>query len=69
MTHKDKKQYRVYQEEIKLRSKINELLSDFARKEGLKADNISIRENEWYKGTEDVPMFVIDISYKPTYLE
>ena len=68
MTKKDEEQKRVYDEEVKLRSKINKLLADFAKKEGLKAVDIAIRDNEWYRGDEEIPMFVIDIVYKPTYL-
>mgnify|MGYP007057731926 CR=1 FL=1 len=68
MTEKDKGQKRIHDEEVILRSKINTLLGNFARKNGLKAVGIAIEDNQWYKGSKEVPMFVIDIAYKPTYM-
>lgn len=55
--------------DVQLRSKINKLLGDFARKYGLKAVDIVIEPNPWYKGDKDVPMFSIGIVYKPCYKE
>ena len=69
MTPKEKKHMKVYDAEIKLRSQINDLLGDFARNYGLKASEILIEPNEWYKGDKSVPMFSISIVYKPCYME
>lgn len=69
MKAKEKEHKRICDAEIALRSKINELLSNFARKEGLKATAISIGYNQWYKGEKNVPMFDIDILYKHCYME
>ena len=68
MTTNDKENQKKYDEELKLRSKINKLLGDFARKEGLEAFAIEIGRNPWYKGDKNTPMFSINIVYKPCYL-
>ena len=60
---------KVVDADVQLRSKINKLLGDFARKYGLKAVDITIQPNPWYKGYKDVPMFSIAIVYKPCYKE
>lgn len=71
MTRKDKEHYKRHNDEMALRSEIGKLIENFTRKYGLKAVNIDLFENEWYKGNPDdnIPIYNIFIAYKPTYME
>lgn len=69
MTPTEKRHYKTFSDDVKLRNDINHLLEDFAKKHGLKASEIYIRDNDWYRGQDDAPMFSIDITYKPCYME
>ena len=69
MTNKDKKAKKRVDDEIKLKTKISELLRDFSKEYDVELVGIDIRKNEFYPDKSlDIPMYIMDFYWKFDYL-
>lgn len=69
MTNKDKKAKKRVDDEIKLKTKISELLRDFSKEYDVELVGIDIRKNEFYPDKSlDIPMYNMDFYWKFDYL-
>lgn len=66
MTNKDKKAKKRVDDEIKLKTKISELLRDFSKEYDVELVGIDIRKNDFYP--DDIPMYNMDFCWKFDYL-
>ena len=68
-TTKDKKAKKRADDEIKLKTKISELLRDFSKEYDVELVGIDIRKNEFYPDKSlDIPMYNMDFYWKFDYL-
>ena len=69
MTNKDKKAKKRVDDEIKLKTKISELLRDFSKEYDVELVGIDIRKNDFYPDESfDIPMYNMDFCWKFDYL-
>ena len=69
MTNKDKKAKKRVDDEIKLKTKISELLRDFSKEYDVELVGIDIRKNEFYTDKSfDIQMYNMDFYWKFDYL-
>lgn len=69
MTNKDKKAKKRVDDEIKLKTRISELLRDFSKEYDVELVGIDIRKNEFYPDKSlDIPMYNMDFCWKFDYL-
>lgn len=69
MTNKDKKAKKRVDDEIKLKTKISELLRDFSKEYDVELVGIDIRKNDFYPDKSlDIPMYNMDFCWKFDYL-
>ena len=69
MTNKDKKAKKRVDDEIKLKTKISELLRDFSKEYDVELIGLDIRKNDFYPDVSlDTPMYNMDLYWKFDYL-
>ena len=69
MTNKDKKAKKRVDDEIKLKTRISELLRDFSKEYDVELVGIDIRKNEFYPDKSlDIPMYNMGFYWKFDYL-
>ena len=67
MTNKDKKAKKRVDDEIKLKTKISELLRDFSKEYDVELVGIDIQKNNYYPDN-DTGMYNMDLYWKFDYL-
>ena len=67
MTNKDKKAKKRVDDEIKLKTKISELLRDFSKEYDVELVSIDIQKNNYYPDNDTV-MYNMDLYWKFDYL-